>query len=85
MCWYLSTIIFATLPPFRFEKDDIPRLFEALEIPEFYTGYQGSALTGMEGLMIMLRRLAYPNRWCDLVNIFGRAEPELSIIFNTVT
>ena len=35
--------------------------------------------------MVMLRRLAYPNRLCDLVDIFGRAEPELSIVFNMVT
>ena len=34
--------------------------------------------------MIFLRRLAHPNRWCDLVDIFGRAEPELSTIFNIV-
>ena len=60
------------------------RLIRALEIPRFYTGYQGSVCTGMEALMILLRRLAYPNRWCDLVGIFERAEPELSIIFNMV-
>ena len=35
--------------------------------------------------MVMLRRLAYPNRLCDLVDIFGRAEAELSIVFNMVT
>ena len=39
----------------------------------------------LEALLIMLRRLTYPNRWCDLVRIFGRAEPELSVIFNKVT
>ncbi|CAB3981116.1 Hypothetical predicted protein [Paramuricea clavata] len=32
----------------------------------------------------MLRRLTYPNRWCDLVYTFGRTESELSIIFNMV-
>ncbi|XP_074626234.1 uncharacterized protein LOC141884347 [Acropora palmata] len=69
---------------FRFQKDDMIRLIRALEIPRFYTGYQGSVCTGMEALMILLRRLAYPNRWCDLVDIFGRAEPELSIIFNMI-
>ena len=61
------------------------RLIRALEIPRFYTGYQGSVCTGMEALMILLCRLAYPNRWCDLVDIFGRAEPGLDcIIFNMV-
>lgn len=60
------------------------RLVEALEIPLVYICYQGSRFTAMEALMIMLRRLTYPNRLCDLVNIFGRSEPELSMIFNMV-
>ncbi|CAH3163303.1 unnamed protein product, partial [Porites lobata] len=69
---------------FRFGKDDILHLCEALELPEFYTGHQGSVFTGIEALMVMLRRLAYPNRLCDLVDIFGRAEPELSIIVDDI-
>lgn len=60
------------------------RLLEALQIPDTYTSYQGSAYSGMESMMIMLRRLTYPNRWCDLVPIFGRAEPELSMAFNMI-
>ena len=35
--------------------------------------------------MVLLRRLAYPSRWCDLVSLFGRTEPELSMIFNAVS
>ena len=76
MYWLLYT--------FRFQKDDIIRLIKGLEIPRFYTGYQGSVCTGMEALMILLRRLAHPNRWCDRVDICRRAAPELSIIFNMV-
>ena len=34
--------------------------------------------------MILLPNLVFPNRWCDLVPIFGRAEPELSMAFNMV-
>jgi len=68
----------------RFEKNDMYRLCDALNIPDQYTGYQGSTCTGMEALMVMLRRLSYPNRWCDLVETFGRSEPELSIFFNEV-
>ena len=34
----------------------------------------------MEGLLVLLRRLCYPNRWYDLVPLFGRIEPELSVI-----
>ena len=61
------------------------RLAEALSLPETYTGIQRTKATGMEALMVMLRRLTYPNRWCDLVPLFARSEYELSIIFNTVS
>ena len=60
------------------------RLLEALQIPDSYTSHQGSVFTGMESLMILLRRLSYPNRWCDLVPIFGRPEPEFSMAFDMV-
>ena len=52
--------------------------------PKYVCKY-GTKASGMEALLIMLRRLTYPNRWCDLVRLFGRAEPELSVIFNKVT
>lgn len=60
------------------------RLAKALGLPEAYIGIQRTKATGMEALMVMLRRLAYPNRWCDLVPLFARSESELSIIFNMV-
>ena len=60
------------------------RLLDELQKPENYTCYQGTSSSGMEALMLLLRRLVYPNRWCDLVPLFGRSEPELSMIFNTV-
>ena len=69
----------------RFGKDDMVRLCSALSLPEKYTCPQGTSATAMEALMILLRRLAYPNRLCELVPIFGYAEPELSQIFNTVS
>lgn len=33
---------------------------------------------GMEGLCIVLRRLAYPNQYVDMIPIFGRHPTELS-------
>ena len=60
------------------------RLLTALEIPEYYICVQRTHATGMEALMILLRRLVYPARWCDLVPFFGRSGSELSLIFNTV-
>ena len=69
---------------FRFNKDHLERLRAALAIPLTITCYNGTKVTGMEALCILLRRLAYPNRLGDLSPIFGRATEELSIIFNTV-
>ena len=68
----------------RFKKKDIARLRNCLEIPERYTCSQGTVVDGMEGLLITLRRLAYPNRLTDLTHVFGRTEFELSLIFNKV-
>ncbi|KAK3734504.1 hypothetical protein QZH41_010192 [Actinostola sp. cb2023] len=69
---------------FRFQKDDMDRLLHALEIPDHYICSQGTSSSGMESLMIMLRRLSYPNRWIDLVPVFGRSQFELSVIFNEI-
>ena len=70
----------------RFGKEDMVCLCSALNLPEKYTCPQGTSATAMEALMILLRRLVYPNMLCKLVPIiFERAEPELSQIFNTVS
>ena len=68
----------------RFQKRDMERLRDALQLPVHYICSQGTTATGMEALMILLRRLAYPNRWSDLVPVFGRMVSELSLIFNKV-
>lgn len=60
------------------------RLRDALQLPANYICSQGTIATGIEALMILLRRLAYPNRWSDLVPVFGRTVSELSLIFNKV-
>lgn len=39
----------------------------------------------MEGLCIVLRRFAYPNRWTDLESIFGLSAPYLSAVAGVVT
>ena len=66
-------------------KHDIYRLADALMLPARYTCVQRTTATGIEaGLMILLRRIAYPSRWCDLVPVFWRSKPESSLIFNTV-
>ncbi|KAK2552030.1 hypothetical protein P5673_027052 [Acropora cervicornis] len=67
-----------------FQKEDMERLLHALQLPAYYECVQRTKCTGMEALMILLRRLVYPSRWCDLVPVFGRDEPQLSLIFSKV-
>lgn len=69
---------------FRFQKDDMERLLHALQIPGFYICQQRTHASGMEALMILLRRLVYPNCLCDLADVFGRSISELSLITTKV-
>ena len=41
-------------------------------------------VSGEEGLLILLRRFAYPARYCDLDRLFGRSNTALSLIFNHI-
>ncbi len=72
-CWSL----------FRFRKQDLPRLKSSLLIPdELELGQAGhhSIFSGEEGLLLLLRRLAYPNRATDLVELFGLYPCEISLL-----
>ena len=46
----------------RFAKKDLPELLHVLAIPEKICTKQRTTCSGMEGLCILLRRLAYPCR-----------------------
>lgn len=48
---------------FRFYKADIRRLRVLLNIPDHIVLKTGARLTGEEAFCILLRRLAYPNRF----------------------
>ena len=69
---------------FRFYKDDIRNLCVELGIPKEFRARNGTALSGEEGLCVLLRRLSYPNRLGDLSEFFGRSISELSYIFNGI-
>ena len=69
---------------FRFNKEDLFLLKTLLQLPDKLVGSNASTCTGMEGLCILLRRLAYPNRLTDLVPIFGLHPTHLSVMFNLV-
>ena len=69
---------------FRFDKKDLPVLAEALQIPPSFKLNQGSIVHGMEGLCMLLRPLAYPCRFGDMVSRFGSTVPILSMATNHV-
>ena len=67
---------------FRFTKEHVVELCCLLQLKENYKSGSCLIWSGLEGLCLVLRRLAYPNRLCDLVPMFGRHVTELSVIFN---
>ena len=69
---------------FRFNKNDLPVLAEALQIPPSFKLNQGSIVDGMEDLCMLLRRLAYPCRFGDMVPRFGSPVPVISMATNHV-
>ena len=69
---------------FRFHKSNVYNLREILRIPSEIKCYNRSIVDGDEALCIFLKRFAYPCRYGDLVPMFGRSFPELSIISNHV-
>ncbi|CAN7991588.1 unnamed protein product [Ixodes pacificus] len=53
-------------------------------MPEFVTSSQDVIVPGREALCLTLRRLAYPNRWCDLEPVFGRHASVMSSVTSQV-
>ena len=59
---------------------DIPRLVDALGLPETLCCNQRTKADRIEGLCMLLRRFAYPCGLNDMIHRFGRAVPEISMI-----
>ena len=68
----------------RFTKGDLLSLKIALALPEKLVCPQRTTCSGIEGLCILLKRLAFPCRFTDMVPRFGRNPTEICLIFNTV-
>jgi hypothetical protein len=70
-------LTFATANPnsftafFRFRLEDMPRLMRCLRIPAYFKLDNGSVVNWQEGMMVMLRLLAYPLRYVDIEDFFG--------------
>ena len=69
---------------FRFQKSDIFELPAILDMPEEITCYNNVKIDAVEALCINLKRFAYPCRYFDMIPIFGRPIPQLSIASNHV-
>ena len=69
---------------FRFYKNDIYRLKDALQIPDVVRTYNRMAVNGEEALCIFLKRFSFPCRYSDLIPRFGRLVPAYSIITSTI-
>lgn len=67
----------------RFAKSDLEALLQCLGIPDKVRCEQRTVCGAMEALCILLKRLAYPCRYTDMVPRFGRNPSELCLIFNT--
>lgn len=69
---------------FRFQKNDIKRLKDVLQLPNQLTCdlYNNLKIDSLEALCILLKRLAYPCRYSDMIPRFGRSVPQLCMVFN---
>ena len=67
---------------FRVEKADIPRLVEALQLPATLKCNQRSICDSSEALCMLLKRMAYPCRYSDIIPHFPRPVSVLSLITN---
>ena len=63
---------------FRFDKEDIPRLAKALEMPVIKCPVTGARAEPCDALLYVLKRHAYPIRWVDMGAFFGRAVSTLA-------
>ena len=72
------------LAEFRFQKNDIPRLVTALQLPdEIQCGmYHDLRVSSVEALCVTLKRLAFPFWYSDMMHGFARPVPQLSMICN---
>ena len=68
----------------RFGKADIFLLLEVLRFPDKFVCSQRTVCSKLKGLCILLKRLAFPCRYIDMVSRFGRNPTELCLIFSTV-
>ena len=70
---------------FRFGMSEIELLADSLKIPDNFVCVNGTVASGLEGLLMFLKRFSYPCRLSDMIPRFGRSVPEMSLILSEVT
>ena len=68
---------------FRFRKNDVYTLCEVLNFPEEVRCCTGFKVSGICGLCVLLKRLAYPCRYLDMIPRFGLSIPQLCMVTQT--
>ena len=76
----LGTHFYCVEAMFRATRLEILDLTRRVLPPTFCTSSRDN-VNAVEGLCIVMRRLAFPCRWLDLVPVFGRSKGSLSRIF----
>ncbi|KAH9133804.1 hypothetical protein LEN26_006985 [Aphanomyces euteiches] len=67
---------------FRFDRNGITELTHLLKVPLVLVTEAGDRCSGIKGLCILLNRLSYPRRYCDMIATFGRSRESLCRISN---
>lgn len=66
----------------RFRKEDVLKLVDLFGLGEEIVTYNRVRVDSVEALCLLLRRLAFPCRFVDLMAKFGRPKETLCVIFN---
>ena len=69
---------------FRFLKNDIYTLYDALTVPDEIKCYNGFKVCGLKALCILLKHFAYPCRYLDIMPRFAFPVPQISMISNNM-
>jgi hypothetical protein len=77
-----NNLHFNPIEHFRFTVEEMKDICRLLDIPDYICTSENDVCESVEGLALLLRRMAYPCRWCDLKTIFGRSEAWLSRVFH---
>lgn len=67
---------------FRFSKEELLTLCHELRLPDTIRTDHGYRCTGLEALLVLCRRLAFPCRLKELETFFGMSSSAISAIFH---